>query len=86
MPPTMDGTLYWGQLFNKDRSPTDLLQDLLYGIAQYIVSGIFTLVPRTNVMQSSNIEPRNLKYLTPEKLANFYRGVGVNMDGKLPCA
>jgi len=86
MSPTMDDTLYWGRLFNKDRSPTDLLQDMLYGIAQYIVSRNSMLVSRFNVTQSSNIEPRNLKYLTPQKLANFYSGVGMNMDGKLSSA
>ncbi|KAI9821102.1 MAG: hypothetical protein M1827_003836 [Pycnora praestabilis] len=56
---------YWGYLFKPDKSATDLLDNLLRGIANSI---------------SKTVEPKDDQHLTPTKLAAFYRLVGGNYD------
>ncbi|KAI9784216.1 MAG: hypothetical protein M1816_001038 [Peltula sp. TS41687] len=55
----IDPKAYWGYLFKPDRSPTELLDALLTGIANYI---------------KSHIEPKTYDSIVPTKLASFYQG------------
>ncbi|KAI1383881.1 uncharacterized protein F4822DRAFT_440127 [Hypoxylon trugodes] len=56
---------YYGYLFNKDKSPTPVLDALLRAIARHI---------------SDNIGDRSVASLNPKKLATFYRTVGGDYD------
>ncbi|KAI2604382.1 uncharacterized protein GGS25DRAFT_458797 [Hypoxylon fragiforme] len=63
--PETDTKGYYGYLFNKDKSPTHILDALLRAIGQYI---------------SANIGDRNVRDLNPKKLAAFYHAVGGDYD------
>ncbi|KAI2605540.1 hypothetical protein GGR54DRAFT_445403 [Hypoxylon sp. NC1633] len=58
-------TEYYGYLLNKDKSATDILDALLRAIGLYI---------------SANLGDRNVRELTPKKLAAFYHAVGGDYD------
>lgn len=77
---------YWGYLIKPDKSPSLLLERLLLGIANYIVSTICRSSTRLtsadpSPQQTINIYPWDIQSLTPNKLAHFYRLVGGNCDG-----
>ncbi|KAI5813693.1 hypothetical protein BZA77DRAFT_251198, partial [Pyronema omphalodes] len=57
---------YWGYLITRDEKPqaTPKLKGLLSSIAEYI----------------ENMEPRDVHFLSPDKLAAFYRQVGGDLD------
>ncbi|RAL59955.1 hypothetical protein DID88_000581 [Monilinia fructigena] len=56
---------FYGYLFDADKSPTPVLNALLRGIANYIIE---------------NVGSKEDQFLTPEKLALFYKAVGGNYD------
>ncbi|RYP59123.1 hypothetical protein DL771_010993 [Monosporascus sp. 5C6A] len=64
-PPAIDGESYYGYLFNKDKTATDLLDALLRAIAKYI---------------ACNIGDKKSNGLDPKKLAAFYHAVGGDYD------
>ncbi|RYO80327.1 hypothetical protein DL766_001655 [Monosporascus sp. MC13-8B] len=64
-PPPVDGESYYGYLFNKDKTATDLLDAMLRAIANYI---------------ACNIGDRKSTGLDPKKLAAFYHAVGGDYD------
>ncbi|RYP54797.1 hypothetical protein DL768_000525 [Monosporascus sp. mg162] len=64
-PPPVDGASYYGYLFKKDKTATDLLDALLSAIAKYI---------------ACNIGDRKSIGLDPKKLAAFYHAVGGDYD------
>lgn len=77
---------YWGYLIKPDKSPSPLLEKLLLGIANYVVSSICRSNGRqtsadSSLQQTVNIYPWDVQCLTPNKLAHFYRLVGGNCDG-----
>ncbi|KAF8463164.1 hypothetical protein BDZ91DRAFT_317773 [Kalaharituber pfeilii] len=55
----------WGYLITEDKEATRLLKSLYRAIVNYIVH---------------HIQPRQVRYLTPEKLAAFYKEVGGDLD------
>lgn len=81
---------FWGPyLIKPDKSPTFVFEQLLLGIANYIVrytlrSALPSLPLRQELThplrQSEQIAPWDVHYLTPPKLAAFYRVVGGNYD------
>ncbi|KAL9100730.1 MAG: hypothetical protein Q9163_003937, partial [Psora crenata] len=52
---------YWGYLIQPDKQPTPVFEQLLLGVANYI---------------NKHIAPWDITYLSPVKLAHFYRLVG----------
>ncbi|KAL8962544.1 MAG: hypothetical protein Q9193_001066 [Seirophora villosa] len=62
---------YWGYLIESDKSPSLIFEQLLLGIANYIVR-----------VQSRaiHVAPWNVDSLTPPKLAAFYRLLGGDYD------
>ncbi|KAK9425774.1 hypothetical protein SUNI508_03135 [Seiridium unicorne] len=60
-----DGKLFYGYLFNKDKTPTALLDALLRAIGKYI---------------ESDIGDKNHTILDKSKLAAFYKAVGGDYD------
>lgn len=79
---------YWGYLVKPDKTPSPVFEQLLLGIANYIVRGNFPIQFTANrdvlltvpVMQNRNIAPWDTMCLTPTKLAAFYRLVGGDYD------
>ncbi|KAI1355475.1 hypothetical protein F5Y01DRAFT_178125 [Xylaria sp. FL0043] len=63
--PQINGSSYYGYLFNDDKSPTDTLNGLLLAIGQYIIDHIGDTID---------------KHLNPRKLAAFYHAVGGDYD------
>ncbi|KAF7863967.1 hypothetical protein EAF04_006932 [Stromatinia cepivora] len=63
--PNVDPKEFYGYLFDADKSPTSVLNALLRGIANYIIE---------------NVGSKEDQFLTPEKLALFYKAVGGNYD------
>ncbi|ESZ98145.1 hypothetical protein SBOR_1524 [Sclerotinia borealis F-4128] len=63
--PGVDTKEFYGYLFDAEKSPTPVLNALLRGIAIYIIE---------------NVGSKEDKFLTPEKLALFYKAVGGNYD------
>lgn len=84
-----DAKTSYGYLFKANKSPTEVLDALLRGIAVYIVSSLVFRTTRaqsapssrlTIPSQSENIGRKDEKHLVPEKLAAFYKAVGGNYD------
>lgn len=68
-PPKADASSsYYGYLFDEKKRPTQVMDALLRGIANYIVESI------------GDCEDRSL---SPPKLAAFYKAVGGNYDSML---
>ncbi|CAJ2499794.1 Uu.00g026470.m01.CDS01 [Anthostomella pinea] len=63
--PPVDGSTYYGYLFNGDKTPTDLLNALLRAIGQYIID---------------HVGDTNDKQLDAKKLSAFYHAVGGDYD------
>ncbi|KAF3023509.1 hypothetical protein E8E14_007197 [Neopestalotiopsis sp. 37M] len=63
--PPVDGKAFYGYLFNKDRTPKPLLDDLLRAIGKHI---------------ETEIGDKNKPILDKSKLAAFYRAVGGDYD------
>ncbi|KAI9648236.1 hypothetical protein NHQ30_002868 [Ciborinia camelliae] len=63
--PNVDPKVFYGYVFDEDKSPTPVLNALLRGIANYIIE---------------NVGSKEDQFLTPEKLALFYKAVGGNYD------
>ncbi|QSZ37499.1 hypothetical protein DSL72_008597 [Monilinia vaccinii-corymbosi] len=61
----VDPKEFYGYLFDAEKSPTPVLNALLRGVAHYIIE---------------NVGGKEDKFLTPEKLALFYKAVGGNYD------
>ncbi|KAI9894296.1 MAG: hypothetical protein M1814_004150 [Vezdaea aestivalis] len=64
-PTTREAEQYWGKLFDSAANPSEQLQSLLTGIANYI---------------SVNVFPKEVRPLIPEKVNSYYREVGGNYD------
>ncbi|KAH8682309.1 hypothetical protein BX600DRAFT_505913 [Xylariales sp. PMI_506] len=64
-PPQADGKSYYGYLFNKDKTPTALLNALLRAIGKHI---------------ETEIGDKSRTQLDPSKIAAFYHAVGGNYD------
>ncbi|KAF2095595.1 hypothetical protein NA57DRAFT_44723, partial [Rhizodiscina lignyota] len=62
---TREAMEFWGYLFKPDKCGTDMLNNLLRGIAIYI---------------STKLSPDSCQDLLPSQLAEFYRAVGGNYD------
>ncbi|CRK47105.1 hypothetical protein BN1723_020185, partial [Verticillium longisporum] len=56
---------YWGYLFQDDKTPTKTLEALLRAVAKHIMT---------------EIGDKRVHFLTPTKLAAFYRAVGGDYD------
>lgn len=65
MPGDFPSASRWGYLITDDKKAKPLLKNLYKAIVNHIVN---------------KIEPRKIRFLTPEKLAAFYREVGGNLD------
>ncbi|KAA8574886.1 hypothetical protein EYC84_004127 [Monilinia fructicola] len=63
--PNVEPKEFYGYLFDANKSPTPVLNALLRGIANYIIE---------------NVGSKEDQFLTPEKLALFYKAVGGNYD------
>ncbi|KAG8533734.1 uncharacterized protein KY384_001475 [Bacidia gigantensis] len=61
---------YWGHLIQQDKKPSPVLQQLLLGLAKYILT----------CLQKKHVAPWDVDCLTPPKLATFYRLVGGDYD------
>lgn len=75
---------YWGYLLKADKCGTPMLDRLLKGIAEVIVSGdseTRTMPGElTHLVQSKRFEPSDSPDLTPSQIAAWYRAVGGNYD------
>ncbi|KAI9839771.1 MAG: hypothetical protein M1837_002010 [Sclerophora amabilis] len=60
-----DPKQYWGYLFRPDKTPSELLEDLLIGLATYI---------------NEKVGPDDVHCLVPSKLSAFYHAVGGDYD------
>jgi hypothetical protein len=80
-----DAKAYYGYLFETNKQPTKVLDQLLRGIANHIVSRICQpLRKRYSLSQSESVGSKEEKCLVPEKLATFYKAVGGNYDCACP--
>ncbi|KAL9008549.1 MAG: hypothetical protein Q9173_006339 [Seirophora scorigena] len=79
---------YWGYLIESDKSPSLIFEQLLLGIANYIVrvqSQAVSCDQRIKTdgpirWQNRHVAPWNIDSLTPPKLAAFYRLLGGDYD------
>ena len=79
---------YWGYLIERDKTPTPLLEQLLLGLANYIVSPLtrhlitssFLSLMLTFTLQIEKVTSWRVRSLTPAKLAEYYRLVEGNYD------
>lgn len=85
----------YAYMFEPNKSPTAQLDALLRAIAAHIVSSLAARIAppsmvslgtvdtnRASGVQCRDIGDKNEMFLTPEKLAAFYKTVGGNYDGK----
>ena len=78
---------YWGYLIKPDKNPTPVFEQLLLGVANYIVGNPLSQLQRRRIAltwassyQNHHIAPWDVHCLTPAKLAAFYRLVGGDYD------
>lgn len=78
---------FWGYLIKDDKSPSPVFEQLLLGIANYIVRSEYDnphmraqIADLAAVRQNRQIAPWDTTCLTPAKVAAFYRLVGGDYD------
>lgn len=73
---------YYGYLFNAEKKPTKILDALLRSLGNYIVSLPASAAADGELTsaQEENIGDKDVKCLTPAKIAEFYKTVGGDYD------
>lgn len=72
---------FWGNLINDDKSPSPRLEKLCLAIAELMVSshGKSLAIP-TDLLVQQTFDAKDNTYITPDRIAAFYKKVGGNYD------